>query len=96
MSMEDVLPVAHHSSMFLQANHASLMDACNILLEDAHNAINHMLFFTTAANYLIALFPVMENALNVILITSSLPMESASLRMSSVIRWMSTVPASSA
>ena len=60
------------------------------------NAINHMLSFTTAANYLIALFPVMENALNVILITSSPLMESASLRMSSVIRWMSTVPASSA
>lgn len=96
MLMEDVLPAAHHSSMSLQANHASLMDACNILLEDAHNAINHMLSFTTAANYLIALFPVMENALNVILITSSPPMESASLRMSSVIRWMSTVPASSA
>jgi hypothetical protein len=94
--MEDVLPAAHHSSMSLQVNHASLMDACNILLEDALNAINHMLFFTTAANYLIALFPVMENALNVILITSSPPMESASLRMSSVIRWMSTVPASSA
>ena len=96
MLMEDVLPVAHHSSMFLQANHVSLMDACNILLEDALNAINHMLFFTTAANYLIALFPVTENAFNVILITSSPPMESASLRMSSVIRWMSTVPASSA
>lgn len=96
MLMEDVLHADHHSSMSHQPNHASLTDVYNTLLVAALNAINPMLFFTTAASYPIALLPAMENALNVIL-TISLPLtESVSLRINSVIRWMSMVPASSA
>jgi hypothetical protein len=96
MLMEDVLPAAHPSSMFLQVSHALLMDAFNTLLEDALNAIKVMPFFTTAANYPIALPQAMENALNVTLTIFSPPTESVSPRMSSVIKWMSMVPASSA
>jgi hypothetical protein len=54
MLMEDALLAAHHLSMYRQVNHASLMDACNTLLEDVHNAIRLMLFFTIVANYPIA------------------------------------------
>jgi len=96
MLMEDALLAVHHLSMLLQANHAILMDACSILLEDAHNAIKHMLFFTTAVNSLIALLQAMEDVLNVILTIFSPPMESVYQRMSSVIKWMSMELASSA
>lgn len=94
--MEDVLLADHHLSMFLQANHAILMDACNTLLGDVLNVIKPMLFSIIAASYPIALLQAMENALSVIPTIFSPPTEFVSQEMSSVIKWMSMVPASNA
>ena len=95
-SMEFAPPAVLLSPTSPPHSHASSTDVSTTSSEDARSAMKNTRFSIIAANCPTASFPVRVAAWSATQITSSLPVEFASQRISSVTKWMNSEHVSSA